>query len=363
MARRLVENGPPPQAEAAPSSSVLPLPPTMGWEDVPLPPTSSLGTNTAGQWAPLTLSQMSQMAMANNPTLRQAAARVDAQRGIWTQQGLYPNPRIAYKADEIGDDNAAGFQGFIVGQEIVTTGKLKKAQNVVAQQIIQAQQEYTAQQIRVQNDVKVRFYNVLIAQRAVELNQELVQISRNAARAADDLFQAAQVARTDVLQAQVEAELVEVQTVKAQNALQSAWRQLAVVIGQPEMSPCQLAGELQQDIINTCWDQAWSCIYTTSPELAAAQAKLSAARFAVEKARADRFQNWDVEGGYAHDNATGFDTGGITFTIPLPVYNRNQGGIAQAEADFHAAQAEVDRVALDLRNRLALILNVTQMQK
>jgi cobalt-zinc-cadmium efflux system outer membrane protein len=353
VARRLPNGNASLPAEPG-SSSVLPLPPTLGLEDVPTPP-ASFQYNFSGQPTPLTLNQVLELALNNNPTLRQAAARIDSQRGIWIQQGLYPNPRVAYKADEIGDDNAAGFQGFIVGQEIVTTGKLKKAQNVAAQQIAQAQQEYNVQQIRVQNDVKVRFYNILIAQRAVELNQELVQISRNAAKAADDLFRAAQVARSDVLQAQVEADLIEVQTIKAQNALLSAWRQLAVVIAQPELVPQQLAGDLQQDIINTTWEQAWTCIYSASPELAAAQAKLAAARCAIEKARADRFQNWDIEGGYAHDNATGFDTGGITITIPLPVYNRNQGGITQAEADAHAAQAEVDRVALDLRNRLALV--------
>ncbi len=332
-------------------STITPLPPIAEPELI----SSPIGGSVNGQNAPLSLNESLALAMANNPTLRQSAARVESQRGNWKQQGLYPNPRVSYKADEIGDDNAAGFQGFTVAQEIVTTGKLKKARNVASQQIIQAEQELTAQQIRVQNDVKVRFYNVLLAQRAVELNQELEQISRTAANAADDLFRAAQVGRSDVLQARVEADLIQLQTVKARNSQQSAWRQLTVALGLPDMDQRPLVGDLQQDIINTTWDQAWTCIYSTSPELAAAQAKLSAARFAAEKAQADRFQNWDIEGGYAHDNATGFDTGGITVAIPLPLYNRNQGGIAQAEAELHAAQAEVDRVGLDLRNRLALI--------
>ena len=42
-------------------------------------------------------------------------------------------------------------------------------------------------------------------------------------------------------------------------------------------------------------------------------------------------------------------------TVPVPIFNRNQGAIRQANADLHAASAEVDRVALDLRNRLALM--------
>ena len=72
------------------------------------------------------------------------------------------------------------------------------------------------------------------------------------------------------------------------------------------------------------------------------------------KSWAERCPNWEVEAGYSHDNTTGFDTGTIAGTIPVPLFNRNQGAIRQAEAELTAAQAEVDRVALDLRNRLAL---------
>ena len=115
----------------------------------------------------------------------------------------------------MGDSNTAGFQGFNIRQEIVTTGKLKKAQNVAAQQINQAEQEFSTQELRVRNDVKLRFYDVLLAQRNVALNQELEQIARSSTNAANDLYKAAEGGRSDVLQAQVESSLIQLQTVKA----------------------------------------------------------------------------------------------------------------------------------------------------
>ena len=51
------------------------------------------------------------MAEQNNPTLAQAAARVQAAQGEWLQSGLYPNPRVGYQANEINDDKQAGQQG------------------------------------------------------------------------------------------------------------------------------------------------------------------------------------------------------------------------------------------------------------
>ena len=303
----------------------------------------------------LTLDQLESMAMANNPTLVQASARVGSLRGAWLQAGLYPNPRVAYKGDEMGDSNTAGFQGTSVAQEIVTKHKLARAQDVISQQVNQAIQEYTAQEFRVRNDVKLRFYEVLLAQRAVEINQQMERLSRATAEAADDLFRANQVARSDVLQARVEADTVQLQSVRARNAYQSAWRRLAVIIGVPAMEPATLAGDLREGMTDTTWDDAWNRLVSASPELSAAQARASAACAAISKAVADRCPNLDVEIGYAHDNSTGFDTAAAFVTIPVPIFNRNQGAIRQAQQDLTAAQAEADRMALELRNRLALV--------
>ena len=352
---------PPPMMMPVPNGSAAKLLPPTGLQQPPdvtsggrptpesVPPPAALPAAPP----PLGLDQLEALAMSHNPTLAQASARVSSMQGNWVQQGLYPNPRLTYKGDEMGDENRAGFQGVSVAQEIVTKGKLGLAQNVAAQQVQQAQQDYAAQEWRVRNDVKLRFYEVLLAQRALELNQQMVQISGVAVDAANNLFRANQVGRSDVLQARVESDTVQLQTVKARNAHESAWRRLATVIGMPELTAQPLAGDLRQDIANATWDEAWARLFSSSPELSAAQAKVGAAQWAARKACADRCPNWDIESGYSHDNATGFDTGGITVSVPVPLFNRNQGAIRQANAELMAAQAEVDRVALDLRTRLA----------
>ena len=247
-------------------------------ENVSPPPAMPPGPQALG------LDQLEAMAMSHNPTLLQASARVNSMRGNWVQQGLYPNPRLQYKGDEIGDENRSGFQGFSVAQEIVTKGKLGLAQNVASQQVQQSQMEYAAQEFRVRNDVKLRFYEVLLAQRALELNQEMEKISGVAVDATNNLFQANQVGRTDVLQARVENDTVQLQTVKVRNAHESAWRRLATVIGMPDLPPQPLAGDLRQDIAESTWDEAWGRLWSSSPELAAAQAKVGAAQWTVRKA-------------------------------------------------------------------------------
>ncbi len=41
--------------------------------------------------------------------------------------------------------------------------------------------------------------------------------------------------------------------------------------------------------------------------------------------------------------------------MPLPIWNRNQGGIRRAQAEAAAARRAVDRMALDLQSRLAVV--------
>src|SRR5260370_30807947 len=46
------------------------------------------------------------LAVVNNPALREAAAEVDASRGRLLQAGKYPNPRVAYLETVLGTPHA-----------------------------------------------------------------------------------------------------------------------------------------------------------------------------------------------------------------------------------------------------------------
>ena len=76
-------------------------------DPAPMPP-EPIPSASAAPPSGISLEELQSIAVANNPTLAQAAARVDAARGRWIQAGLYPNPSIGYMADEIGMAGRAG---------------------------------------------------------------------------------------------------------------------------------------------------------------------------------------------------------------------------------------------------------------
>ena len=196
----------------------------------------------------MTLAELEEMAQRCNPTLAQAAARVEAARGRCVQVGLYPNPVAGYIGAEIGNEGRAGQQGGFVSQEIVTAGKLRLNRSVAAQEIQQAEWAWQAQRQRVLTDVRRSFYDVLVAQRTVELTEQLVRIGEEGVKSIEALMKAKEVARGDVLQARIEADSAKVLLERARNRYVAAWRNLAAVVGAADMEPRPLAGDVQDGL-------------------------------------------------------------------------------------------------------------------
>jgi outer membrane protein, heavy metal efflux system len=330
-------------------SAVAPLPPVSYTAPVPQPleePVQASGT---------TLVELEQMATRCNPTLTQAAARVQAARGQSLQVGLYPNPLIGYQGSEIGNEGRAGQQGGFIGQEVVTAGKLQFNRAVAGQEIRQAEHLWAAQRFRVLTDVRRGFYEVLVAQRSLELSEQLVGLGAQGVEAAEKLMQAKEVARVDVLQARIEADSAKMLLVKAKNRHTAAWRSLAAVVGDPAMQPVQLNGNLQEGIVQLDWEETLNRLLAESPQFAAARAGFARAQAIVNRECAGRYPNVGLQAGVQYDNATQDTFASIQVGVPLPIYNRNQGNILKAQAELTAAQREVERVRLALQQRLAAV--------
>lgn len=300
----------------------------------------------------ITIEELVQLALSSNPTVGQAAARVDALRGRWVQAGLPPNPTAGYVASEVGDDGRAGQQGGFAGQEFVTGGKLRLNQAIVAQEIQQAQHRLNAAQLRVITDVRRAAYGVLVAQRRVEVAEELFQLSGQAVKASQELQEAQEISRAGLLQSEVEQQTTSILVQTARNELSAAWRQLYAFLG-AEIPQSRLAGDVTQLPAQLNWDEQLARITAASPELGAALANVLRAQNALQRAIVEPIPNLETQVSVQYDNSTNDTIAGVQVGMPLPLWNRNQGGIRQSQAEIVEARRNADRVELDIKRRLA----------
>jgi len=318
-------------------------------------PSPPIASQMPGPESGMTFAELEEIALTNNPTLVQAGMRIQAAQGKCLQVGLYPNPVIGYEGDEMGSDGTLGQQGMFVAQEIVTGGKLGLRGTVAAHEVTQAELGWQAQQGRVLNDVRSACYEVLVAQRIVELNRNLVRIGQYGVKTADELLLAKEVGRVDVLQAHIEADSATLQLFNAQNRYQAAWRRLAALLGTPDMEQTRLAGHLEGDLPRFTWEESLHRLLAGSPELAEARAGVERAKCVVARECAERIPNVAVRTGVRYHHPSEDAVATVEVGLPLPIFNRNQGNIYRARSQLIAAENEVQRLELALQERLAAV--------
>ena len=301
----------------------------------------------------LTLDDLVEFAMESNPTLMQATAAVQAAEGRYVQSGLYPNPTIAYQGVDMGLDGTSGQQGMAVSQAVVTSNKRIWAMAVAESEIQQAQLAWESQRRRVVNGIRSGYYDVLLAQRTIDVNNELVRIGKRGVELAERRLAARQISKAEVLQIQIESQMAELGLNQAKNRHDSAWRRLTAVLGKPEMQPQPLAGEVDKDLPQFDWRDTLDHLLTQSPELAQSLAAVETARNTLALQCARRVPNFQVATGVKYDESARFTLADVEISVPIPVFNRNQGNIMAAQSNLAAAQNEVRRLELQLRDRLA----------
>jgi outer membrane protein, heavy metal efflux system len=87
--------------------------------------------------------------------------------------------------------------------------------------------------------------------------------------------------------------------------------------------------------------------------VAAAFAQVQRARWALQQACAEARPNFDVQVGVQYDNATQDPISMVQVAMPLPIFNRNQGGIREAQAEIVEANRNAERLHRELQQRLA----------
>lgn len=306
-----------------------------------------------GEVATWTVEQLQELAQVNSPGLAEAAALVDALDGKRFQAGLRQNPYIGYSGQQIFSKGQAEQHGFLVGQTFVRQEKRDWDQAIVEHEMDQAFQLFATRQRQLLTDVRLAFFATLAAERKHAITAEILELAGNNLATVERLVQAQESARVDQLRAELEVQRARLQKNAAEQDWRSAWSILATVTGQPDLPPGALVGTL--DLPMTELDErALLDQYTmSSPEVLAAVAARERAAAALRRAMVEPLPDVSVQAVLQGDNSTGSANANLQVSFPVPVCDRNQGAVRQAEAELAAASETIRRVQLEIASRLA----------
>ncbi len=322
----------------------------------PLPP---LGANPAPapnpEGRPLELADLQRLALSNNPAVRQASADVDAAHGAAIQAGVYPNPSLGLTIDDVGLGNTAGKHTAFLQQTIKTGGKLKFARAAAEMDVRNAETAFRRAQYDVMGQVRANYFAVLSAREGMRVGLAFAHFTEEIYHIQVDLLSGAQVAAYEPLQFRALAVQARGTLIQARNRYAAAWKQLAASLGLPGMPPAELAGRVDMPLPLYKYEDVLARVLSRHTDLLTAENGLARARYNLRLQQVTPVPDVTVKAGVNRDytQAPNNTTAVAEIDIPLPVWDRNQGNIRQADAQLLRASEEAHRVRADLSSRLA----------
>ena len=295
------------------------------------------------------------LALTHNPELTEAAAEIDAAYGQARQARAYPNPVFYYQEELIGSRTApqGNFQ-LTLNQEIVTAGKRKLDQAIAARGVDQAALGLTGQRYELLRRLRRGYYDYVNLVATAKVNAEMSASLEESLRLTRQLVEKARTRpQSDLLALETLLEEARINQARTSNALKAAWQQLAADVGLPHLPPPESVVDTQDAVPRYQEAFVVGRVLGTNSALARARVEIDSARLAVSRAQAEAIPNVTVGGGYMLDNMERTAGGMVMLETPLPLWDRKQGHIQQAQARYTKAVAAARSVEVRLQREVA----------
>ena len=308
----------------------------------------------------LTLDDAVTLFRRQSPELLAGALAVTAAAGDVKTARLLPNPVVSAGVGNlpIGRTNPRGLgvgetiTGAVgVQQEIPLWGK-RSARIEAAEERHDAAEATRADLDRqLAFEVRSRFVALLEASERLRLAQENLDRYRETERVSDTRAREGDLSPADVDKIRLEQRAFDREVDAAAVDRRDAVAALLPLIGSPA-ADVEPIGTLAVPPRPADVEQLVADATARRPDLRAAERTLAAAESSLRLARAERWPNPTVGVGYTHSEfGVSGDLAnqiGTTLSVPVPIFDRNQGAIVRAEAEALATRHEVDRLRLQV---------------
>jgi cobalt-zinc-cadmium efflux system outer membrane protein len=325
---------------------LFPQLPPLPEEPVPLP---------SPDGRPYTLADLQQLAAANSPTLRQAAADVETARGRMVQAGLYPNPTIGYANSPNANNTGSTTQGFFIDQVIKTAGKLKIQTAAAQMDLVNAELAFKRARFDLATTVRTDYYSLLVARETVRVSKGLAHFTDEIYRLQADLLGGGFAASHEPAALRSQAFTVRLAYRQAIANYVYAWKQLVADMGLKQMPLSAVEGRVDRLIPNYDYDAVLAHVLRNHTDILTARATLEGARYSLKLAQVTPVPDVEVNGALYKEHQI-FPLQNyyqVTIGIPFPIWDRNQGNIRAASATLVRASEGPHAAEVSLTTGLA----------
>jgi outer membrane protein, heavy metal efflux system len=324
----------------------LPCGAAIGAELVPQP---SAGAGSLS----LTADQVTALFLRQNLDLLIAQYGIDAARGLEVTARLFPNPVLSLEGttSTARSIDRTGSLTARVDQLFELAGKRAFRQES-ARYAAQSAEAAFADAVRVLGfSVKEAFYKVLQARQRLELAKENNAFFDEVVKINSIRFRKGVIAESDLIKLRVQSVDFQNQIITATHELLTAENNLRALLAVRPGVELRLQGELEYKPATLVSEALVAEALATRPDLVAKERAVSQRLAELKLAKALRVPDVsigvdkNIQGPEGPNSPNQIGAG---ISVPLPLFNRNQGGILQAEAGIKAAEADRNKTRVQV---------------
>jgi cobalt-zinc-cadmium efflux system outer membrane protein len=203
--------------------------------------------------------------------------------------------------------------------------------------------------------VKDTYYRVQLALRRLALAEENRDRFTRILDVNTIRFKKGYIAEIDLIRIRLQIVDFQSQVIQAIQDAEAARADLRVLLRLKAVTPLDLTTELEYRRVDPDVDSLHEIALEARPDIRVKQLTLSQRKADFRLARAYAIPDLTLGGGGSVQGPKGPDNQqmiNLNFSFPLPVFNRNQGGIVQAQVAIQTAEADLDKTISQVDNQV-----------
>jgi cobalt-zinc-cadmium efflux system outer membrane protein len=332
-------------------------------EDLPLPPllneigiTGTLAPATSENDSNVTFNEAVGYMLGGNPMMSSARSQVSAARGRLEQSKYLQNPTLSLELENFGRKAGSNPGEMTLGieQPFELWGKRGNRKKMFQAELETVGGQAEVLVLGLYNQTAQAFVELLGIQKDLEYSQRRLELALKTTEAVRAKHSSGAVSKAELLRAQSEKDLVQLDVNRKESNLLAAKVALASLWGMPAING-DAAGSLEWWMADFSQNELMNLV-EQNPEIKSLKANVTARLAEVQLSKAIGKPDISLGVGYRRLNDDHDNSFLIWSAIPLPLFEKNKGAILESNANLSMAEAELNlgrqKLSKDLHERL-----------
>lgn len=305
----------------------------------------------------LTLAEAEAVTLVFNPDLRQARLESNVTRATAAHAGLWQDPVLGVDLERVvsGAGGANPWAtGSTLGITIPISGRLGAEKARAGAELAAELDRLAAKEWATRSALRELWVEWSAARARAEIAEELIAKLRDVAALADQQEKAGSMTRVDARLFRVELAGQEADLIATTARVKELELQLRAMLGLAPEAPLTLVPSVTFAARTTNEDELRLILDSSNPELAAVRAQYEVSEQSLRAEVRGQYPDLTIGPGFGADRGDGRVLLGLS--LPIPLWNRNQQGVAQASAEREVARGRFETTYEHLSSKLAIAL-------